>query len=526
MEKINYGKFYTYSELESLLKKFASAYPDKMRLTSLAKTEESREVYLVEITRDVAKKETEKKAGYYIQASVHSSEPGGGTVSLHLISELLEKNPDILESVVFYIVPRVNPDGVEINLVKNGRTRSKNVDDARKLENVLVLKDMDGDGLILQMRKKNPLGDSKEVAPGVMVARAPGETEGEFYDLYAEGEILNYNGTPAEDAHRSLDYNRCYPVNWVPGANSTEYPLRSVELRAVAEFLVTHPNIFAGIDFHNGQNGVLRSPMCDDSMIPKGDLELIVSVGTVASEIIGFPLISEYKYGKHPIVRHGCSNDFAYNVLGISHYVIELGNGFNDAGMSTLEYLKYDNPDFFYKNIKEYSDREGYEVFYEFKPFKHPQLGEVEIGGLRAGSGYYQNPGVLAGIVPKATEFILKHASMKPELIIDNCEVINLGNDIYRIRAQVKNTGVFGTKVMSGVNSYQASYPVHIFLGDGVEILSRPNIYEKDKLDSMESMYVEWFIRSQGCSSVEICASHPKAYDAEVVLELESEGSY
>lgn len=522
MNSIDYGKYYTYDELSGVLKELAAQHPGMMRLSSLAKTEEGREIYLVEISSDIASPETGKKAGYYMQASLHSSEPAGGTVALHLIETLLTEKPDILKDVVFYIVPRVNPDGIETNLCFNGHTRSKNSPDPRKRENVIRVKDMDGDGLILQMRVKNPLGNYKEAAPGVMVARKPGETEGEFYDLYAEGEIENYSGSEMRYTHRPYDFNRSYPANWEPLFNSTEYPLRSIENRAVAEFLVTHPNIFAGIDYHNGQNGILRSPMCDDSKIDREDLKLIVKIGEIASETIGFPLIQEYRYGKYPHVLHGNSNDFAYSVLGISHYVVELGNGFNDAGLPTLEYLSYENRDFYYKNIKEYSEKEGYEVFYDFKPFNHPQLGEVEIGGLREGSGYYQNPKVLKNITPKTTEFMLKHAAMGPQLEIGGCECLSLGGNIYRIRAQVKNIGIMGTKVMRGVASYQAEYPVHIYLEEreDVEILSRPNIYEVPGLDPLEGTYVEWFVENKSGADITVCAEHPKANIARVTLHV------
>ena len=87
----------------------------------------------------------EETGGYYVQSSVHSSEPAGGTVSLCLLETLLSENPDILDDVVFYVVPRVNPDGVEGNLLYNTATRSKSVTDERKKENVLIPKDMDGE---------------------------------------------------------------------------------------------------------------------------------------------------------------------------------------------------------------------------------------------------------------------------------------------------------------------------------------------------------------------------------------------
>lgn len=521
MEKINYAKFYLFSELEALLKEFASLYPENMRLSSLGKTDLGRDIYLVEIADDINSEENKNKPAYYIQSSVHCSEPAGGTVSLHFMETLLTKKPDILKDVVFYIIPRVNPDGVEALLTTNAQMRSKNALDPRAKENALLAKDMDGDGLVLSMRKKNPLGNYKEIAPGVMAIREPGETDGVYYDMYTEGEFTNYNGTVEYiNAERMYDFNRCTPSLWKPMATSSEYPLRFTENRVVAEFLVTHPNIFAGLDFHNGTNGILRSPMAEDSAIDPRDLDLIMSIGTLASEMTGFPLISEYRYGSVPHVLPGCSNQFAYDVLGISHFVVELGNGYNDIGMKSMEYIMHPKKDYLNPEVLAYTEKEGYKAFYEFKPFNHPQLGEVEIGGMRWSHGYMQNPKTVEKIVPKTTEFMLKHASLGPRLVIGDAECLNVGGDVYRVRAQVKNIGYMGTKVIQGTDSYQASFPVDIYIekDEKVEVLSRPNVYQVPKLDSLQDTYVEWFIKKPADVKISIIADHPKANTAKVTL--------
>jgi len=134
--RIEYKKYYTYPELSEVLRYFESKYPAEFKLSSLGVTEEGRDIFLAEISENVHSDETKNKPAYYIQGSLHSSEPGGGTVALHLIETLLTEKPDILKDVVFYIVPRVNPDGVEANLLHNACTRSKNGIDERKKENV------------------------------------------------------------------------------------------------------------------------------------------------------------------------------------------------------------------------------------------------------------------------------------------------------------------------------------------------------------------------------------------------------
>ena len=122
------------------------------------------------------------------------------------------------------------------------------------------------------------------------------------------------------------------------------------------------------------------------------------------------------------------------------------------------------------------------------------------------------NPKSLPPLIRKTTEFALKHASMAPDLRAANIEVTKLAENVYRVRAQVKNLSILGTKVIKETNSYQAQYPIHIFLeGNDMEVLSRPNIYEIPELDSMESCYVEWFIKTEDIKNIQLKVEHPKA---------------
>ncbi len=513
MSKINYGKYLFYKDIEEHLIYLSQKYPELMNLKILETTDEGRHIYLAEISDNVKSEETNEKGGYYVQGAIHASECGGSSAAMHLIDTLLETRPDILKKVVFYVVPRVNPDNVEKNMLHNSGIRSKRVRDMNFRESVWVAKDLDGDGLILSMRRKNPLGDFKEVAPGVMVPRKQGDT-GEFYDVWEEGEIENFNGSTAHYSIRNYDFNRSFPSTWEPIVASSEYPLRDKEPRAIAEFLVTHPNIFASVDFHNGYSGVLRPAMKPDSEMHQEDLKLILNIGNMASEITGLPLIHEYMYGGYPNIRHGDVNEFFYNNLGISNYIIELGNGLNDIGIRTDDFFNSgkDYSDY-EKEIIEYQNANDNIICYPFKPFKHPQLGDVEIGGIHTGMSFSMNPKNIAPLVKKTTEFALKHAAMGPDIKADNIEFLKVGEGVARIRAQIKNLGIFGTKVMKGTNSYQAQHPVHVYLKstDDVEVLSRPNIYEIQSLDSMASEYFEWFVKYDDKSEITMIVDHPKA---------------
>ena len=118
MPKTRFNKFYRYPELTRLLKEYAREYPDLIRLESIGKSHEGREVWLVTATNFKSGGDTEKPA-FWVDGNIHASEVTTSVAALYLIHSLVTKykiDPNItraLDTRAFYIVPRVNPDGAE-----------------------------------------------------------------------------------------------------------------------------------------------------------------------------------------------------------------------------------------------------------------------------------------------------------------------------------------------------------------------------------------------------------------------------
>lgn len=514
MNRLRLDQFYFYDEMEAILKEWENLYPETYRLCRLTETQENKTVYLAKIT-DFTDENPEQKGAYYVQAGVHAQECGGITAALGLMDSLLHEDREILKNIVFYIVPCVNPDGVDKAMRENYPIRSEVFRKYQNEDNILVPEDINGDGKILCMRKKDPLGNMKE-RDGVMLPREPEDENQPFYNLWYEGYIHNYDGTSPKLGIRNIDFNRSYPYNWMPYEHADDYPFRSAEMRAVAEFMVQHRNIFAGIDFHCGQNGILRPSFLEDEAFPPEDLKLIKKMGNLASDIIGFHLFrehDEYKKEEDAAGNYtGNSNVWMYQVLGISHYVIELGNGFNDIGMDTLQYFKLSDNSQKMGEVREYHNKKGSQLFYPWEPYLHPQLGEVEIGGFIIGRSYYMHPNTLGTVVPKTNEFVKKHAQYGPRLQIGDVEVMRVGRQVYRVRAQVMNVGGMGTVVMQGAKGHLARNPilVRITCEGKASVLNTQKQYSISVLRSMEKASFEWFLSAEKNSSIQIVAEHPK----------------
>ena len=111
----------------------------------------------------------------------------------------------------------------------------------------------------------------------------------------------------------------------------------------------------------------------------------------------------------------------------------------------------------------------------DWKPFDHPQLGRVEIGGWNRLHAFSNPPPqFLEREVARFPQWILWQALISPQLELVAAETEALGNDHWRVRLVVQNSGwlpsyvskrSLGRKVVRGVM-------VDIALPDGAELLA------------------------------------------------------
>ncbi len=524
MQDVRYERFYTYAELDAFLHEAAASYPALMTLESLCKTHEGREVYLVRVTDLETGRDTRKPA-YYVQGGIHAQEGAGVTVALAVLHSLLTK-PDareVLRGMAFYFVPCLNPDGSNYAVERSAQVRSR----LERVErtNGVVPADLDGDGLILQMRVQDPTGDMTEDSedPRVMVRRQPGDTHGPFYRVYTEGTVDHYDGGELVSGVRNIDFNRNWGVAWKTLPQASAFPNAEPEVHAVSGFLMDHPNIFAGVDLHCGTNAIIRPPEPTGFSVADPDRDLVEEIGRTAENVTGFPLMSIEDYGpswRTPTTLPGNFNAWAYHGLGISCYVVELGNGFNNAGITAADYFNADattREREFMRRVIAYHDRNGSSLFRPWKTVAHPQLGSVEVGGLLHGNAYYMHPPVIEGIAPNVVEFVTRHAAMHPRLHLGSPEVRRVGSGVYRVRVTLANTGGFSTVVMEGGGSDHLRRPVvaELLAAGNQEVVSRPARFEipvlKDRGGRAE---LEWFVsvpNDAGSRDAVVQAFHPRA---------------
>src|SRR5688572_33108804 len=90
MPKIRFDTFYRHNELTRFLKAYAKEYPHLIRLESIGKSHEGREVWLVTATNFKSGPDTEKPA-FWVDGNIHASEVTTSAAALYLINSLVER---------------------------------------------------------------------------------------------------------------------------------------------------------------------------------------------------------------------------------------------------------------------------------------------------------------------------------------------------------------------------------------------------------------------------------------------------
>jgi hypothetical protein len=508
--ELSFRAFFTYQEVTDFAKSLVSVRPDLCRLSSLGKSREGREIHLLTVT-DHASGTPEDKPGYLIEGNIHATELSGTHAALYTARQLLVDydNSDLLKNVVFYIVPRLNPDGAEFVVTTSGPVRSR-TDRSQPEPNTLYPKDMNGDGLILSMRQEHPDGafvidpqDSR------LLIRREADSEAPFYRVLPEGEIYQWDGTDHISIDgRSFDWNRNWSYDWRPEPEqhgAGDFPFSEPEMRHIAEFIYSRPNLFGALEYHAGPNAVLRPPSAgSEDDLDENDLRVMEDLARIGSKHTGFPVIPIVKYhwkrGRDTGTR-GTSATFYYH-LGLFMFAFELGTIQNSAGITTeQQFAVQDDKDRegLMRKLMQWWDKqkEREPIYQPWEPFQHPQLGEVEIGGFLR--HHIAGPTLrdLAKISEGTYKFTLEHARKHPLIVLEDVHANGVGEQIFRIRARVANRGEFPTHVSSKGKNLRRPRPVRLEFhpAEGVELLSAQGHYFLGHLGGItSSRLLEWFV--------------------------------
>lgn len=478
-DQLTFDKYHTVEVMYHWYIKWAEQFPEIIDLYEIARSYEGRPIYQMTITNKKTGKDTDKPAAYF-EGGRHSGEITASESILWLTQHLLEnygKDPEIthlIDSKTIYLRPQNNPDGSNLYLFTEQRNRSTvkpHDNDRDGLLDEDPEEDLDGDGVIYQIRKKAVTKEEKEKAnfiidpthpSGKLMKRVfPGKGE---YLMYTEGIDNDLDGSYNEDGIGGLDLHRNYPENWRPdiggdltGRGYTQYgageaPLSEVESKATVLWILSHPNISVVNSMDTRVPMHLRAPSTSKSeerMYPS-DLAIYKEMDQLGLSFTAYPWAGDvyetyatrYKVNEMtgdplkptPLFGHG--PDFGYFYFGSIWYGDELWNNgamkdYNGDGI-------YDD----YDGLVWDETENGGKGFKSWTSFTHPSLGEVEIGGFHP-KFFGQNgpPWQLENWAKKQALFNLAMAKKLPELEVSPVRVVKTGNGEFEVSISWKNVG-------------------------------------------------------------------------------------
>jgi len=464
----DFDRFLRYDELTSWLQATAAAHPELMTVESYGHSYEGRDLWLATIT-DTSTGAHDTKPAHWVDANIHAIEVTGGVAALHLIEHLVTgfgSNPMVTEALrtrTFYVAPRVNPDGVEWVLADNPQFRRSSVrpwpwHDAH-LAPGLHERDIDGDGTIRNMRIPDPnggwmpAGDDARLMVRVPAEGAPGVQR---YRLLAEGDIVDYDGftIPTPAPPERLDMNRNFPAGWGTGVyGSGDHPLSEPEIDGLVRAIVARRNI-CGYNAYHTSGGVLLRPSSTtaDSSLPPVDVWTWKHLGERGAALTGYTVHSvfeDFTFDKSDTMS-GAADDWAYEHLGVYGWTTEFWDVIQQAtGKKGGNHIWYTGPtDAEQRAVYDWAVANHPEMYADWVPFDHPQLGPVEIGGWNEVFLWSNAPGsMLRAEVQPHAEFAVYQALCSPRLEVLHSSVTALGGDSYRVEVGIANTGWLPTYV-------------------------------------------------------------------------------
>jgi hypothetical protein len=155
--------------------------------------------------------------------------------------------------------------------------------------------------------------------------------------------------------------------------------------------------------------------------------------------------------------------------------------------------------------------------FVAWTPFKHPTLGDVEIGGFAAFSDAAPPPAMIKPLLDGQVPWVLQLAGKLPRLKILKSEVKPRGAGVFAVAVWVENTGYLPFPTAMGRKNRHMPPAVLLFGGKGgakdVTFLSGRARTPITEVDGGRSVKLEWLVQVPATvTGIELTLESPAAW--------------
>jgi hypothetical protein len=475
----------------------------------------------------------EKRPRLLVVAGLNPDHAGGMLVASRLGLTLLdlaagdEKLRALLERHAVEIIPCVAVDAVAASkgsrFLPPIRTNLRPVDDDRDgAIDEDPSEDLDGDGVIAQIRVRDPLGDWRvsDDDPRLLVKADRAKGEVGAYRLEPEGLDDDGDGAIDEDPPGGVDFDRNFPHGWKEfdrraGASAVSEP----ETRGLADHLLATKNVAAVLVLGH-RDSLVETPPAQKSVspVPDGieteDRPLFEAVSEAYRRRTGF----ETKLEDKP---DGAFHQWAYFQYGVPAFAAKV---FERPKLAQPESLpsgkKAESEEA--KRLLDSDVRLGGKGFVAWHPFKHPTLGDVEIGGFVPNADTSPPLGRIDDLALRHARFVFDLLAMLPRVALLDVAAKPLGAGLHEVTAVVRNDGRFPTVLRIGTRN-RAVMPSRLLLdlpADAFVYGERRNILEP--LGSAgQGRKVRWIVRAAAGTTASLTLWSEKAGEASASVSFQ-----
>ena len=559
-------------DLAKQLKAIAASQRKAVRVESLLKTQNKNELWFVELGAG-KDEERKRRPALLLVAGIEGNDLAGTVSALAWLESLAKKYADdekirkLLDTTTLYIFPRLNPDGADSFFAKPKRETSVNSrpvdDDNDGLADEDGPEDLNNDGLITWMRVEDPGGEYilDPVEPRLLIKADKAKGEQGAWRYLSEGRDNDKDEAWNEDGPGGINFNRNFPFNYkffAPWAG--RHQMSEAETRALADFIVTHPNIAIVFTFGAADNLIQtpkgEAPKRPPTAIHEEDVPFYRELGKSWRETLG--LKKELSAASEP----GTFSDWMYYHRGrlslaarawTSALQVELAKSKSDkeadkpkedkkAKEQTAQAKKDDKPAATDKSADKtpkkaetdtrneeeraflkWVDENAPEAFVPWQSFDHPDFPgkKVEIGGFAPFARTNPPTRLLEDLAQKHSRFLTELLGKLPRIGIRKAEAKHLGNSIYDVRVQVENSGYLPTSLAQG-NVTREVHPTRVVLhADDKSILSGTRTTMLGAIEGSGGIKeVRWIVHAGTRTKLEIEVISMLAGSAETSIDL------
>ncbi|MEN6425599.1 MAG: M14 family metallopeptidase [Phycisphaerales bacterium] len=484
--------YYNPAAIAERLAWLAASEPNLVHIRELAVSQEKRKVWMVEVGAG-SEQDRAVRPALLVVAGIERNDLVGPVTVLSWIERLAKEyrkssaSVDLLNATTIYAVPCLNPDATEqyfteprIERNVNGTPNDEDHDGLRDEDGC---EDLNGDGLITLMRVEDKEGqyiaDPNE--PRLLLKADPLKGERPVWRLLPEGIDNDGDKRWNEDGPGGVNFNRNFPFAYVYFApDAGVHPVSEDETRALADFVVAHPNIGIVLTYGAADN-LRKTPKSGPPAGRSKPLETIRETDIGYYETFG--KIYRAKLGLDQelegVSEPGTFSDWMYfhrgrlslaarpwdaaaAVAALKSQKDEKEKSRKPGDANTPDAGKKPDKDEDRRGADEreqlqWFDEHAPDAFLAWQAIEHPDFPgrRVEVGGWRPFAQTNPPLAILDELAEKQGDFLTELVGRLPRLQIAKVACRLLADSIYEIEILVTNVGFLPTALAHGETSQQ-----------------------------------------------------------------------